>query len=69
MNCLSSDVIFIAFIYFFNSAHPSLKYGIQALLIQIPQNNQKLVLVSQLKPFEFFLDCRKQVGVTRGQIS
>jgi hypothetical protein len=27
-NCLSSDVVSIAFIYFLNSAHPSLKYHI-----------------------------------------
>jgi hypothetical protein len=48
------------------------RYAIQFLLIQIPQNLlkplKKLVLVSQLNPFEFFFDRRKQVEVTRGQI-
>jgi hypothetical protein len=57
--CLSSDVAFIAFAYFLNSAHPSLKYAIQFLLIQTPQNPlqgfKKLVLVSQVNPFEFSL--------------
>jgi hypothetical protein len=71
-NCLSSDVVSIAFTYFLNSAHSSLKYGIEFLLIETPQNPlqafKKLVLVSQLNPFEFFFDCRKQVEVTRGQI-
>jgi hypothetical protein len=70
--CLSSNVASIAFTYFLNSAHPSLKYGIQFLLIQIPQNPlqavKKLVLVSQPNPFEFFFDCRKHVEITRGQI-
>jgi hypothetical protein len=51
-----------------NSAHPSLKYNIQFLLIQTPQNplqaSKKLVLVSQLNPFEFFFDWKKQVEVT-----
>jgi hypothetical protein len=37
-NCLSSDVVSISFTYFLNSAHPSLKYGIQFLLIQTLQN-------------------------------
>jgi hypothetical protein len=37
-NYLSSHVVSIAFIYFLNSAHPSLKYDIQFLLIQTPQN-------------------------------
>jgi hypothetical protein len=36
--CLSSDVSSIAFAYFLNSAHPSLKYAIQFLLIQTSQN-------------------------------
>jgi hypothetical protein len=70
--CLSSDVVSITFIYFLNSAHSSLKYGIQFFMIDAPQNLlqalNKLVLVSQLNPFEFFLDCRKQVEVTKGQI-
>jgi hypothetical protein len=43
--------------YFLNSPHPSLKYGIQFLLIQTAQSFlqafKKLVLVSQLNPFEF----------------
>jgi hypothetical protein len=39
--CLASDVVSITFTYFLNSAHPSLKYGIQSLLIQTTQNNQK----------------------------
>jgi hypothetical protein len=71
-NCLSSDVASIAFAYFFNSAHPSLKCAIQFLLIQTPQNPmqalKKLVLVSQVNPFEFFFDGGKQVQVTSGQI-
>jgi hypothetical protein len=66
--CLSSDVASIAFVYFLNSAHQILKYAIQFLLIQIPQNLlqtlKKLVLVSQVNPFEFFFDGRKQVQVT-----
>jgi hypothetical protein len=70
--CLSSDVASITFTYFLNSAHTSLKYAIQFLLIQNPQNPlqtlKKLVLVSQVNPFEFFFDCRKQVQVTSGQI-
>jgi hypothetical protein len=36
--CLSSEVASIAFAYFLNSAHRSLKYAIQFLLIQTPQN-------------------------------
>jgi hypothetical protein len=55
MNCLSSDVVSIAFAYCLNSARASLKYGIQCLLIQKPQNNQKLILVTHLIPFEFSL--------------
>jgi hypothetical protein len=71
-NYLSSDVISIAFAYFLNSAHSSLKYDSQSLLIQTSQNPlqalKKLVLISQLNQFEFFFDCRKQVEATRGQI-
>jgi hypothetical protein len=63
--CLSSDVVSIAFIYFLNLAHPSLKYGIQFLLIQSPQNLlrtvKKLVLVSQLNSFGSFFDYKKQL--------
>jgi hypothetical protein len=70
--CLSSDVASIAFANFLNSAHPSLKYTIQFLLIQSSQNPsqalKKLVLVSQVNPFEFFFDGRKQVQVTSSQI-
>jgi hypothetical protein len=70
--CLPSDVASIAFAYFLNSAHPSLKYAIQFLLIQTAQNLfqalKKLILVSQVNPFEFFFDCRKQVEITRDQI-
>jgi hypothetical protein len=70
--CLSSDVVSIIFTCFLNSAHPSLKYGIQFFKINTPQNLlqafKKLVLVSQLSPFEFFPDRRKQVEVTRGEI-
>jgi hypothetical protein len=70
--CLSSDVASIAFAYFLNSAHRSLKYVIQFLLIQTPQNPfqalKKLVLDSQVNLFEFFFDCRKQVQVTSSQI-
>jgi hypothetical protein len=58
-NCLSSDVASISFAYFSNSANRSLKYAIQFLLIQITQNPlqalKKLVLVSQVNPFEFLL--------------
>jgi septum formation topological specificity factor MinE len=57
--CLSSDVASSAFANFLNSAHPSLKYAIQFLLIDIPQNPlqalKKLILVSQMNPFEFSL--------------
>jgi hypothetical protein len=70
--CFSSDVASIAFAYLLNSAHSSLKYAIQFLLIQTPQNPlqalKKLVLVSQVNPFEFFFDCRKQIQVTTSQI-
>jgi hypothetical protein len=70
--CLSSDVASIAFAYFLNSAHPSLKYAIQFLLIQTPQNPlqafKKLVVVSQVNPLKFFFDRRKQVQVTSSQI-
>jgi hypothetical protein len=38
---LSFDVASIAFAYFLSSAHRSLKYAIQFLLIQIPQNRLK----------------------------
>jgi hypothetical protein len=65
---LSSDVASIAFAYFLISVHRSLKYAIQFLLIQTPQNPlqalKKLVIVSQVNPFEFFFDGRKQVQVT-----
>jgi hypothetical protein len=37
-NYLSSDVVSIALAYFLNSQHPSLKYAIQFLLIDTPQN-------------------------------
>jgi hypothetical protein len=57
-NCLSSDAASIAFTYFLNSAHPSLKYGIQFFVIETTQNRleklKKLILVSQLNSFEFF---------------
>jgi hypothetical protein len=57
--CLSSDVASISFAYFLNSAHRSLKYAIQFLLIQTSQNPlqalKKLVLISQVNPFEFSL--------------
>jgi hypothetical protein len=70
--CLLSDVVFITFTHFLNSAHPSLKYGLQFFKIDIPQNLlqalKELVLVSQLNPFEFFLDCKKQIEATKGQI-
>jgi hypothetical protein len=62
----------ITFAYFLNSVHPSLKYAIQFLLIQTPQNPlqalEKLVLISKVNPFEFFFDRRKQVQVTSDQI-
>jgi hypothetical protein len=62
--CLSSDVDSITFTYFWNSAHRRLKYAIQFLLIQTLQNPlqalKKLVLVSQVNPFELFFDGRKQ---------
>jgi hypothetical protein len=70
--CLPSDVASIAFAYFLNSAHRSLKYAIRFLLIQTPQNPlqalKKLFLVSQVNPFELFFDARKQVQVIRSQI-
>jgi hypothetical protein len=66
-NCLSSDVVSIALTYFLNSPHPSLKYAIQFFVIETIQNPlqalKKLVLVSQVNPFEFFFDGRKQVQV------
>jgi hypothetical protein len=65
---LSSDRVSIALAYCRNSPHLSLKSDIQFLLIQTLQNLlkvlKKLVLVSQLNPFEFFFDCSKQVEVT-----
>jgi hypothetical protein len=71
-NCLSYDVVSITFTYFLSTAYTSPKYGIQFFSIDTPQNllqaSEKLVLASQLNPFEFFFDCRKQVEVTRGQI-
>jgi hypothetical protein len=70
--CLSSDLSSVAFAYFLSSAQQSLKCGIQCALIQIPshalQALKKLVLVSQVNPFEFFFEGRKQVQVTSGQI-
>jgi hypothetical protein len=67
--CLSSDIVSIIFTYFLSLAHPSLKYGIPFLLIQTAQHPlqalKKLIFISQLNPFEFFFDCRKQVEVTR----
>jgi hypothetical protein len=69
---LSSDIASIAFAYFLSSAHRSLKYAIQFLLIQTAQNPlqalKKLVLVSQVNPLEFFFDGRKQLQVTNSQI-
>jgi hypothetical protein len=57
--CLSSKVASIIFTYFLNSAHSSLKYAVQFVSIQTPQNGlqalKKLILVSQVNPFEFFL--------------
>jgi hypothetical protein len=56
-NYLSSDVVSMAFAYFLNSPHPSLKYAIQFFFIDPPQNLvqalKKLVLISHLNPFEF----------------
>jgi hypothetical protein len=70
--CLASDLVSIAYIYFLNSGRPSLKYGIQFFKIDTPQNLlqtvEKLVFVSQLNPFVFSFDCRKQVEITKGQI-
>jgi hypothetical protein len=70
--CLSSDVTSIIFTYFLNSAHSSLKYAIQFLLIQTPhsplQALTKLVLVSHVNPFEFFFDGRKQIQVTSSRV-
>jgi hypothetical protein len=70
--CLSSDVASNSFADFLSSAQRSLKYTIQFLLIQTPQNPlqslKKLVLVSQVNTFEFFFDGRKQVQVTSSQI-
>jgi hypothetical protein len=58
-NCLSSDGASIAFADLLNSEHRSLKYAIRFLLIQTPQNTlqalKKLVLVSQVNPFELVL--------------
>jgi hypothetical protein len=69
---LPSDVVFIPLADFLNSPHPSLKYAIQFLLIQTPENVsegiKELVLVSHLDLFEFVFDCRKPVEVTEGQI-
>jgi hypothetical protein len=72
--CLSSDVASIAFAYFLNSLHPSLKYAIQFSLIQTPQNPlqglKKLVLVSQVNPFEFSLTVEnkyKSLGARLGE--
>jgi hypothetical protein len=61
-NYLSSDVVSMALTYFLNPQRPSLKYfnALQNLL----QRLEKRVLVSYLKPFEFFFQCRKQVEAT-----
>jgi hypothetical protein len=71
-NCSSSDLVSIALTYFLKSPHPSLKYGIQFFVIETIQNPlqafKKLVLLSQVNPFEFFFDGRKQVQVTNSQI-
>jgi hypothetical protein len=71
--CLSSDVASLAFAYFLNLAHASMKYAIQILLIQTAHNPlqalKKLVIVSQVNPLEFFFDGTKQVQVTSSQIS
>jgi hypothetical protein len=71
-NNLSSDIVSIAWAYFLNPPHPSLKYPIQFFLIDTLQNLlqtfKKLVLVSHLNPFELFFNCRKQTEVIRGQI-
>jgi hypothetical protein len=70
--CSLSNRASIAFTYFLNSWHRSLKYALQFLLIHISQNPlqalKKLVLVSQVNPFEFLFDGRKQVQVTSGHI-
>jgi hypothetical protein len=67
-NGLSSDVVSMTFTYFVNPPYPSLKYLIQFFPIDTPQNRlqgfKKLVFVSHLSSFEFFLHCRKQVEVT-----
>jgi hypothetical protein len=56
-NCLSSDVVSITFTYFLNPPYLSLKYSIQFVPIDTPQNRlqrfKKLVFVSHLSPFEF----------------
>jgi hypothetical protein len=58
-NCLLPDAVCIAFSYFLNSPHSSLKYAIQFLFSQTPQNLlqalKKLILISHLNPLEFFL--------------
>jgi hypothetical protein len=68
--CLSSDAASITFAYFLNSLYPSLKYPIQFVLINTPENRlqrfKKLVFISDLTPFEFFFHCRKQIEVTGG---
>jgi hypothetical protein len=70
--CLSSDLASIAFACFLNSTYASLKCAIQFMLIQTAQNPlqalKKLVLISQLNPFEFFFDGRKYVQVISDQI-
>jgi hypothetical protein len=67
-NYLSSDVVSITLAHFLNPLHPSLKYVIQFFLIDTSRNLlqalKKLILVNHLNPFEFFVDCRKQVEVT-----
>jgi hypothetical protein len=60
---LSSDIVSIAFAYFLNPPHSSLKYAIEFFLIDTPQHllqgPKKLILVSHLNPFEFFFHRRK----------
>jgi hypothetical protein len=71
-NFLSSEVASITFTHFLNSSHPSLKYALNSSWsrsFKIACRDSKLVLVSQLNPFEFFFDCRKQAEVTRGQVN
>jgi hypothetical protein len=71
-NYLSSHVVSITLAYFLNSPHSNLKYAIQFLLIQTPQDIlQELKQTGLPQPPEsvrVFFNCKKQIEITGGQM-